>query len=284
MIPAGTPDSLGGNLQLTETLNGQFKLGEQICVVVLPRASNVFTHQDTFLTAATTNQLPIVTTNAATTGLLASSVATLGCSEFVQGTSAYLSFINLFGAPPSQTNSFSFEITQQAYGVLGQITISNIHYTTTADAPAGPVLVSVFADNEDAYGPAVAFQTNVSNATIGTLIAEHLSNDSAVGSTTSGPFSNSTKLVSAKGHTTVTLRFQLAPSYAGAKLGIWIATKTNGAWSAFAPHAKAYVDASGAVYYVYTTNKKVWLSFRAFYPGDATRAATWSSGTQVRWM
>ncbi len=40
--------------------------------------------------------------------------------------------------PTIQPNSFEFHVTQQSFNALGVITISNIHYTTTADARCGP--------------------------------------------------------------------------------------------------------------------------------------------------
>ena len=134
VIPAGATAAAAGNLQISETLAGQFKVGEDVCVVVLPRASNGFTHQDTMLTMAQTSQLPVITTNYAASGLLASTVGNPGgCTN--QGEISY--FLGL-GVTLSQSNSFEFSVTQQAFNTLGVITISNITYTTTADAPFRP--------------------------------------------------------------------------------------------------------------------------------------------------
>jgi hypothetical protein len=69
VIPPGATGAAAGNVQISETLAGQFKAGDDICVVILPRASNVFTHQDTMFTSATTNQLPVIQTNYAQSGL-----------------------------------------------------------------------------------------------------------------------------------------------------------------------------------------------------------------------
>ena len=276
VIPAGSPSAAAGNLQLTETLNGQFKAGETICVAVLPRTTNGFTHQDTFLTSATTNGLPIIKTNASTTGLLASSVATLGgCS-----TSEQQYFLNLFGVPLGQTNSFSFQITQQAYGAaLGQITISNINYTTTADAPNGNVLVSVFSDSS----VGVAFQSNVTNAIIGTVAPVFVSQVSAKGVTQTGPFSIST-LVSKKGQY-ITIKITTSPAMAGAHIGIWVSKKgSNGVWSKFSPHTGRIANGQGVVYYYYKAGSVAWLSFQAHYPGDTLHSAALGNAVQARWI
>ncbi len=275
VIPAGSPSAAAGNLQLTETLNGQFKAGETICVAVLPRTTNGFTHQDTFLTSATTNGLPIIKTNA-TTGLLASSVATLGgCSIPEQQ-----NFLSLFGVPLNQTNSFSFQVTQQAYGAaLGQITISNINYTTTADAPNGNVLVSVFSDNS----VGVAFQSNVSNAIIGTVTPVFVSEVSAKGVTQTGPFSIAT-LVSKKGQY-ITIKITTSPAMAGAHIGIWVAKKgANGVWSKFSPHTGRIANGQGVVYYYYKAGSVAWLSFQAHYPGDTLHSAALGNAVQARWI
>jgi len=62
-------DALAGNLTISETLNGQFKPNQFICVTILPRATNGTRTQDTFLKTTTTNDLPVISTNAAS-GLL----------------------------------------------------------------------------------------------------------------------------------------------------------------------------------------------------------------------
>jgi hypothetical protein len=140
-VIAGTTDTLAGNLTISETLNGQFKPNQDICVTILPRTSNGTRTQDTFIKTATTNDLPVISTNAAS-GLLTDAVAVPGCGpQFVD--SVY------YNAPflPNPGASFEFTITQQSFGgTLGVITISNIHLITTADAVSGPVLVDVMGD------------------------------------------------------------------------------------------------------------------------------------------
>ncbi|MBI3749846.1 MAG: hypothetical protein HY262_13525, partial [Chloroflexi bacterium] len=160
VIPAGSSDSLAGNISITETLTGQFRTSQTICVAILPRSTNNLT-QDTFLKTANTNDRPVIMTNAGS-GLVVGPVS-IGC----EADNSPLT---------NTTNSFQFDILQQAFApTLGQITISNLHYITVADAPTGPVLVSVFGDNgvgfDEQPGGATTFQTVVSNARIGSAIA-----------------------------------------------------------------------------------------------------------------
>lgn len=273
-IPQGTADTLGGNIQVSETLAGQFKSGETICVVILPRTTNGNRTQDTLLKSANTNDLPIITTNGAT-GLLVDSVATTGC-----GSSGL--FSNLFGTPATLTNSFSFTVRQQAFGTLGQITISNIHYITTADAPLGAVLVGVAGGGSvDATTgtTGVAFQSIVSNAQIGTApaAAAVTTSGTALGATKTGPFTIRTKV--AKLGKYVTWKFSGGSALVGKTVQIWVATKNSaGKWSAFKPLTARRVDASGNAYFWWKTSSKAWISVRGGY------LTTLSVATQARWL
>ncbi|MDR3660443.1 MAG: hypothetical protein P4L86_08595, partial [Mycobacterium sp.] len=152
-VSAGTVDTLAGNLTISETLNGQFKPGQMICVAILPRTSNGVRTQDTFIKTATTNDLPVIATNSAS-GLLTATVATPGCPPtfsslqyYYNGDVLHSSTVTVPGPfLPNPGASFSFPVTQQSFGTLGVITISNIHLITTADAVSGPVLVDVMGD------------------------------------------------------------------------------------------------------------------------------------------
>ena len=153
-IPQGST-GLAGNIVITETLNGQFKPGQNVCIQIQPRASNE-NLQDTWFDSANQNTLPIVTTNAAS-GLLVGAVGVGGNS-------------NCTSAPGGDNRGYAgFIITQQSFGpTLGQITISNIRYISTADAPNGPVLVRVYSYPPSA--PGVQFSTFVSNAILGPAV------------------------------------------------------------------------------------------------------------------
>jgi hypothetical protein len=107
-----------------------------------------------------------------------------------------------------------------------------------------------------------------------------IASDTAVGDTRTG-FSISTKVV--RVGATITLRFETNPSLAGKTIGVWIARKTDGVWSAFAPHASVTVGDDGVAYYVYSGGSQVWESFLGAFAGDATTAASRSHARQARW-
>lgn len=250
VILQGTTDGLAGNIKVTETLAGQFKVGQTICVTILPRTSTTFPNarQDTFLKTANTNDLPVVSTNVAS-GLLASRTST------------------------SNTTA-CFAINQQASGTLGELTISNLHYTTLADAPFGAVLVSVTGNTG---GGAVAFESNVSNAKIGTTNVLGVA-ATRLGVTRLGSFTVSTKV--AKVGKYVTYRFDFGVGGAGQIVQIWGATKSGNDWSAFSVVTSRRTNASGVVYYFIRQNAPTWKSYRAFYAGGGV----WTPARQARWV
>jgi hypothetical protein len=358
-VPAGTTDSLAGNLTISETLNGQFKTGQTICVVILPRTSNGSRTQDTFIKTSNTNDLPVITTNSAS-GLLTSSVGTAGCPSNV-----FTSSISGSEIVPTPGNSFWFAVNQQSFGgTLGVITVGNIHLITTADAPLGPVLVDVMGSGSGTPGTlssgritsvgdsttgsnttivtaantmaagnivtiagtvipningtyvvqaatsstftinapapvvgglestggtfsaitsggstAVAFETVVSNAQIGTAptAAAVTASGTALGATKTGPFSISTKV--AKLGKYVTWKFSGGSALVGKTVQIWVATKNSaGKWSAFKQLTARRVDASGNAYFWWKTSSKAWISVRGGY------LTSLSVATQARWL
>ncbi len=133
IVPQGATNSLSGNIKITETLAGQLKAGQDICVEILPRnATGVFqARQDTFFKTRNTNDLPVASTNVAS-GLLVTRTFT-------------------------DEDQVCFEVQQQATGTPGELTISNMHLVTLADAPFGNILFRVTGDTD---GGAVAFEAD----------------------------------------------------------------------------------------------------------------------------
>lgn len=84
---------------------------------------------------------------------------------------------------------------------------------------------------------------------------------SALGITTSGPFSTPTKLPALGKYVTVKMSF--GASAAGAAVGIWGASKNStGVWSAFTAKTTRIANASGSVYYYIRSYSTAWLSFQ----------------------
>ena len=158
IVVAGSEDvAVAGNIAISETLHGQLQAGEEIVVTILPRASQGAFAQETFIQTAATNLLPVVTTNARASGLLASEVRPVIPQAEPHEAAAL--------AGPALAMSFRFMITQGAWAPsLGQITVSNIHLVALVGAVKGPVLVSVMGK---ARNRAAAFQAVVA---IGVII------------------------------------------------------------------------------------------------------------------
>jgi hypothetical protein len=245
-IPRGSSGAAAGNLTITETLAGQLKAGQDICVEILPR-TNQPSIQDTLLLTAVQNQLPIVSTNLAS-GLAVGPVTVSGI------------------------DTFCFSVTQQAIGTLGVITISNISYITVADAINGAVLVRVSGDTDNGATP---FEAVVSNAKIGSAVAGTAA--SRLGVTQTGSFTTATK-VQVRGRY-VTFRFDFGVAAAGQRVEIWAATKTGNDWSGFAKVTARIANASGVVYYYIRQNATTWKSYRAFWAGGGV----YTPARQARW-
>ena len=250
IIDQGTT-GLAGNITVSETLAGQFKVGQDICVTILPRTSTGASgggqqRQDTFLATANQNQLPAVSTNVAS-GLLASRTTI-------------------------SSTGVCFTINQQASGTLGVLTISNLNYTTLADAPFGAILVNVTGNTD---GGAVAFEAAVSNARIGNPQVGTAA--TRLGVTTVGAFTISTKVQAVRRY--VTYRFDFGVAAAGAAVRILGATKTGNDWSGFSVVTTRIANASGVVYYHIRQNSATWKSYRANWVGGGA----WTPARQARW-
>ena len=278
-VSAGTVDTLAGNLTISETLNGQFKPGQMICVAILPRTSNGVRTQDTFIKTATTNDLPIIATNSAS-GLLTATVATPGCPPTFSSTQYYYngdtvsSTTSSVPGPflPNPGASFSFMVTQPSFGTLGVITISNIHLITTADAVVGTVLVDVAGDNG---GGAVQFESVVSNAKIGAAPHLNIAANSALGLNPTKGYTMLTPKYQAVGKY-VTWKFTGGPALAGQRVNILVAKHFNGAWGGPVYYKSAWADANGIVTFAWTSKTAAAINVRVQWPGTAAYAVSTS--------
>ena len=143
---------------------------------------------------------------------------------------------------------------------------------------ASPSFYTLSATSSPAWTPATS-----TGFLVGTPTAATISSGTAVGQTQSAPrFSHATKVV--RGGTWITVRFQTSPALAGRTLGVWVARKTNGVWTAFSPHTSIVTDSTGIAYYQYRASSGVWESFLVKYAGDSTTGPSSSSGTQARWL
>jgi hypothetical protein len=269
-ISAGSTNALAGNIQIAETGLGQLKNGEWICVEILPRAltTGTGTIQDTFLSTLNTANVPIATVSGS--GLLVGPVDT---TPTTTGEGAQCP-PPAGGAPGTFGTSFAFQVGQQSTAGDGKIVISNIHYTTTADAANGSVLVRV--SGLGGSPTVVQFQSTVSNARIGSQLAGTAG--TRLGVTQVGAFSTSTKV--AKVGKYVTYRFDFGVGAAGKAIRILGATKVGNDWSAFAVITTRTANASGVVYYYIRQNSATWKSYRGMF----VDGGVFTPARQARWI
>lgn len=248
IVPQGATNSLSGNIRITETLAGQLKFGQDICVEILPRTSTTTNQarQDTFFKTSNTNDLPVASTNTAS-GLLVTRTFT-------------------------DEDEVCFEVQQQATGTPGELTISNMHLVTLADAPFGNILMKVTGDTD---GGAVAFEQTVSPARVGNPVAGAAA--TRLGVTQTGSFTISTKVSPLRRY--VTYRFDFGITAANQPVQVWGATKTGNDWSAFTVVTTRIANASGVVYYHIRQNAATWKSYRGNWVGGGA----WTPARQARW-
>jgi hypothetical protein len=267
VIIKGATNAAAGSIQIAETGLGQLKNGEWLCVEVLPRAltTGTGTIQDTFLSSLNTANLPVAA--ATGSGLLVGPVNVAPTNAQCGAPAG--------GTPSTFSTRFAFQVLQQSTAGDGKVVISNINYTTTADAANGPVLVRV--SGVGGIPTVVQFQSTVSNATIGTTNVLGIAH-TRLGVTQVGAFSVSTKIPAVGKY--VTYRLDFGVGAAGQIVQIWGATKTGNDWSAFTVVTTRRANASGVVYYYIRQNSATWRSYRGFWAGGGA----WTPARQARWL
>ena len=123
----------------------------------------------------------------------------------------------------------------------------------------------------------------VSNAKIGVKAAIKISAVSALGvPPNQGPASTSTKVAAANKF--ITWRFAGGAALAGKTVRIYVATRNAaGGYGPFVNLTGRVADANGNAFFSWRATK-TWVSVRAYFAGDATYAASWSTVTQGRWL
>jgi hypothetical protein len=240
-ISAGATMAPAGNLTLTETQNGQLDAGTVICVEIVPRTSVTpeTATRDVYLGAASTNDLPVITTNGNTSGLLAHQVEYFGqhaCNEITSSTGA--------GITLGQTaTAFAFQITQGSINALGSITISGIKYTALTNAVNGPVQLNIYTlacglpPAQAIGGPGIGCspanqesQGAVTNARIGVQPVGRLDISPVANANPNSPTFNQATAIVMRGQR-VTLRGTFSGTYAGDLVEIWIKYGSAGTWA-----------------------------------------------------
>jgi hypothetical protein len=104
----------------------------------------------------------------------------------------------------------------------------------------------------------------------------------AYGVTTSAAFSSTTKVTSLGKY--LTWQFTGGPAMAGKRVEIWTATRVGiDPWSPFNIRTARIADATGTAYFNFRSSTPIWVSARAYFPGDATAPALWSPARSGRY-
>jgi len=257
VIAAGATDVKVGDIQVAETAYGQLKSLEYVCVEVLPRSNSDY--YDTFLQGLVTADLPTVV---ASGGLVVGPVSTStnGCSSTSAGLTGYI-------------KSFNFRVLQQSVAGTGKLVIGNIHVSTTADAPAGPVLVNVWGLGLS--NTQIDFQATISNAKIGVAPKLNIAANSALGLNPTSGYNAKTPKTQAVGKY-LTWKFTGGKSLAGQRVNILVAKKFGGAWGGPVYLKSVWADANGIVTFAWTSKTAAAINVRVQWPGTTAFAVSTS--------
>jgi hypothetical protein len=266
VIPAGALAAAVGNIQIAETGYGQLKANEVICVGVLPRTTNGLRTQDTFIAAMNTASLP---TLLGANGIVVNNVTMGACDN---NTYNYL-YTGLSPAPQGYARTFGFTIAQQSLTSNGMVTIGNLLFSTTADAPTGPVSVAVWGVG--GAPTSLQFEATVSNARIGVAPKLNIAANSALGLNPTSGYTMKTPKYQAVGKY-VTWKFTGGPALAGQRVNVLVAKHINGAWGGPVYYKSAWADANGIVTFAWTSKTAAAINVRVQWPGTIAYAVSTS--------
>ena len=176
--------------------------------------------------------------------------------------------------------SFNFTVLQQSLNGTGKLVISNIHVSTTADAPAGPVLFNVYGYGD--YPTYVEFQSTVSPAKIGVAPKINIGAVSALGLNPTSGYTAKTPKVQVKGKY-ITWKFTGGNALAGQRVNVLVAMKVNGAWTGPKYLKSAWADANGIVTFAWKSNSAAAINVRVQWPGSSTLGVSTSKALGGYW-
>jgi hypothetical protein len=264
-MATGTGSALAGNIQIAETGNGQLKVGEEVCIEVMPATASG--SPDVNLGGLTTAAVPIAT---ATGGLVLDSVILDGGRHCDGSVSADINHVA----------AFHFHVLQQSTNGTGKVVISNINYTVQTGAAAGNVLVNVYGYGQ--WPTLLDFQATVSNAKVGTAPKLNIAANSALGLNPTSGYTMITPKYQAVGKY-VTWKFTGGPALAGQRVNVLIAKHVNGAWGGPVYFKSAWADANGIVTFSYKSSSAAAINVRVQWPGSTAWAVSISKALGAYW-
>lgn len=150
---------------------------------------------------------------------------------------------------------------------------------TSATTSNGVATFTYIAPNSTGVATVTSFEGGSGSASASiTVGAAAGTADSALGVTTSGPFSTSTKVQSVGKY--VTFRFDFGAAAAGKTVTISHAVKTGTTWSSFTVLTARVANSSGVVYFYARQSSASWHSYRA----TETSSGAVAPARQARWI
>jgi len=174
------------------------------------------------------------------------------------------------GRPIPDSSGAGVTVTANSGALLGTGAVSNGKVVYTFLAPFNTGVATVVAAVSGVTG------TQSASINIGAVVTSGTA-ASALGVTTSGPFTTTTKTPAIGKYVTVKLSF--GSSAAGQTVEIWTASKSSsGVWSAFTVKTSRIANSNGDVYFYWKSSSAAWLSIRG------KLGSAYTNAVQVRWM
>ncbi|MCJ7797559.1 MAG: hypothetical protein MUQ56_12490, partial [Thermoleophilia bacterium] len=281
-IMRGLAAQTAGNVTITEADTHQFTNDEHIIFTVVPANQRDILPSVYF---ETNRDVPVISTNAASTGLIAHFDGFANSTQFAIGIDQR-AFVPVVGA-----------------WVPGVITASSMHYTTTTDAAYGNVMLKVCTgdwteieegpftreyhgwlcdaewDRADDSGPYAEFSHTISNAhVVSTGLFPSMSVAAGYKFRETSPYKTFGTLVVTKG-TYITNKVYIGPQFQGKAIEFWQRNGKTGTW---VKRTTGRVDGKGYAYWstippmLSGTGFARYVYYRAYFAGTSEVAAAYS--------
>ena len=115
------------------------------------------------------------------------------------------------------------------------------------------------------------------------IVLAQLTSGSAVGLTTVGPFSSTTKLPRPGEYATI--RWVLSPPVPDQHIAVYVTTKApDGTWGPWRLLTARLTDAKGVAYFHWRSGTPTWLSVQGRFQGATHLTPARAPAVQVRWL
>ncbi len=180
--------------------------------------------------------------------------------------------LSIAGGTPYLVVEWQTSTDLVTWSLLATVTLDSSGASSYTFTPTQTTFIRAYYPATGQYGEVM--ETIVQPATQSPPTVS-VADGSALGLTTSGPFSTTTK-VQLQGRY-VTWKFSFGQAAAGHVVRIWLASRSGTAWSSFAALTSRIADSNGDVYFHWRYAAAKWISLRASL-GD-----TFAPARQVRW-